>query len=206
MSRAPRAPHGYPALMSLLTGTEFSSLLWMLGVSLFLGGMGALVGLSGDEMLLTAFLVVMGVPVPVAFLYGLLRYPAFRDWRARLPFRTTGEWSSLAVPSNDDTWHPSVILVTLRTPGAEKQHAVEDLLRRFCDNANRSLLRGDFGTSAATWTAKGLTARGDLGGRVGWKLYRFVTSELARCGDSVECVDLKMGEGHRVHIAPDTMS
>ena len=78
--------------------------------------------------------------------------------------------------------------------------ALEAMLRIFSVYANRSHYRPGSGGLTA-WKAKGLEANGDVGGRVGWKLYRFITVNLARFkrrGAPIAAVRISVGKGHTV--------
>ena len=185
-------------MLGMMAGMPLSSLLWLLGLSVVIGGAGAAVGLTGvdtEARIIGAVFAAVGMPGPIVFLVGLVRFARFRGWRARLPFPLTGNWEALAGIDEEKTWFPCKLAIVLREPGGEGSRNVAALLRIFCVHANSSQFRPELGTIRA-WKANGLTADGDAGGRVPWKLYRFIAKDLVRL--PIAEVRVLVGKGHTV--------
>lgn len=179
----PRSTEGFAATLTLFSGMQASAFGWLLGMgSVFLViGVGIVAdGLptEGEHMLLLAFLGAVGAAPWLFLLVALARWLGFRGWRQRLPFPLSGGgWETVATDREENRWHESRLEIVLGESTDNVKAAVEALLRIFCVSANASQFRPKFGSIAA-WKASGLSATGDTGGRVGWKLYRFIAGEL----------------------------
>jgi hypothetical protein len=207
---APRSPDGFVAMITLYSGWPMAECvggLVMGSVFLTIGAtlLASITSWDGENATIAAGLTLIGSLPWLFLLTGVVRYPSFRGWRDRLPFAVGGHWDMFAA-SREAKWYPTrfEIILTEKNDGAAA--ALEAMLRIFSVHANQSHFRPGPGGSLTAWTAKGLVANGDTGGRIGWKLYRFISGDLARfarSGAPVGAVRITFSKGFTVHEAPD---
>jgi len=182
---APRSAEGFAATLTLFTGMQASSFGWLLGMGTLLLVIGAGIladggplDADGEKLALLLTFGTMGLSSWFFFALAFVRWLGFRGWRSRLPFALSGGgWEKVATDREENRWHESRLEIVLGDAPAAVRDAAQAMLRIFCVRANKSQFRPQFGSITA-WKANGLTATGDVGGRVGWKLYRFIAAEL----------------------------
>ncbi|MBI3073609.1 MAG: hypothetical protein HYY84_15970 [Deltaproteobacteria bacterium] len=200
------APNSFRAMLRLSTGFTPASFFWTSVMAAgALGGCGYVLMIE-VHIAAAVPLWALGCAGPLFFLFTLLRYPSYVNWRRRLPFSVEGDFDRLAGDrSATDGWRASAIHVDLEEPTAENILAVEAALRVFAVRANRSMYKTQWGR-IDRWQAKELGAAGDANARVAWKMIRLIAGDLRdlhRSGARVRSVTVEVADKSR-HVMAET--
>ena len=171
-------PNSFRAMLRLSTGFSASSFFWMSVMAAgALGGAGYALAIE-FHIAAAIPLWVLGCAGPLFFIFTLLRYPSYFNWRRRLPFSVEGNFDVLAADrSATDWWRECTIRVELDQPTDDRVAAVEAALRIFAVGANRSIYKTQWGR-IDHWKATELSASGDANARVAWKMIRLIAGDL----------------------------
>ncbi|MBA3539897.1 MAG: hypothetical protein H0T79_09730 [Deltaproteobacteria bacterium] len=180
-----RDPDGFVTVVHLSTGFQAFGIAIFTLLAVPIGGGLAVVMLwdtaDWERYLYGGMALIAALVGPILLVRALVLWSGFRGWRARLPFAFAGSWDSLASDRADsESWRSCTLQIHLVTTEPDAVRAANALLRTFAVAANRSMYNTRFGT-IDRWTASSkLTATGQANCRVAWKLYRFITRDLAR--------------------------
>lgn len=201
--RLPRSsPAGFAAVIHMMTGFRLGFLIWFWLFACVAAVVG--IGIAVDRGALWVGLVVC-VPftlvTPAILLVGLVRHLGYRRWQENLPYLLEGNFDDLAADRSDsDTWRKCGVHIELLLDEPEHVRATAAALRIFCAQTSRHVYNTRWGR-LSRWSPQGLEAYGDANIRVAWKLYRFLSADLAgicRAGIGIARVTVSVGPSRHV--------
>ncbi|MCB1315583.1 MAG: hypothetical protein KDK34_06865 [Leptospiraceae bacterium] len=195
-------------MLRMMSGLSVESFGW---TALMLGGLGA--GLAflmyvRFHLLWSLPFVLLALIGPLVGLYALVRYVSYRNWRDNLPYEFNGDFEIFERPDNDsDTWR--LCSIEIHAPHVDRAQLVliRDSIVGFVERANRKIYNTRWGRITRWQLESPLSAVGQVNLPIAWKMYKFLSGELARLGRSgikITSVHLKVAEHAEIIPAEST--
>jgi hypothetical protein len=205
--RLPRsAPGGFAAVIHMMTGFRLGFLLWFWLFACIGAGAGIIVAFdAGSTWIGLLVCVPFTLVTPAILTIGLVRFLGYRRWQENLPYLLEGNYDDIVADrSESDHWRKCGVRVELLLDEPEHVRATAASLRIFCARANRNIYNTRWG-KIARWSPQGLEAYGDANIRVAWKLYRFLSDDLAGiCHAGIGIARVTVSAGASRHVPAET--